>query len=158
MSRVLVDLQACQTEGSRDRGIGRYSWSLALALAEGNPTRDELWFALNFAYPDSARMLRQRLIGVIPNDRLLEYRHPDVTNKWIANANDLGRASAGLMIESCWMSAAPDLIHISSIFEGLGGRAVVPQLDHLARHAVVSATVYDIIPLLFEDAYLADPA
>ncbi len=76
MSRVLVDLQACQTEGSQDRGIGRYSRSLALTLAARHPNRYELWFAFSGAYPDSARELRKRLVAVVPNEHLLEYRHP----------------------------------------------------------------------------------
>src|SRR5665213_982618 len=38
--RVLLDLQACQTQGSANRGVGRYSLGLANAIAAAAGPRD----------------------------------------------------------------------------------------------------------------------
>jgi hypothetical protein len=44
--KLVVDLQACQTPGSGPRGIGRYSFELAAALA-GNASQHDQPFDLN---------------------------------------------------------------------------------------------------------------
>ena len=56
------------------------------------------------------------------------------------------------------MARKPDLVHVSSVIEGFHGHAVVPSLRGIPQGTVLSATVYDVIPLLFADVYLADVA
>ena len=51
--RIVIDLQGAQSD-SRFRGIGRYSLSLALAMAR-NAGEHELWIALNAALAESNR-------------------------------------------------------------------------------------------------------
>jgi len=54
--RIVIDLQGAQCD-SRTRGIGRYSLSLALAMAR-NAGRHDVWLALNSAFPQSIFDLR----------------------------------------------------------------------------------------------------
>ena len=50
--RLVIDLQACQSAGSRFRGIGRYSRSLAEAMLRAGRGH-EVWIALNGGLPDT---------------------------------------------------------------------------------------------------------
>ena len=57
--KLAIDLQSCLTD-SRDRGIGRYSLSLAthLAMLAGN---DDVLMLMDGADPERLRTLRKRL-------------------------------------------------------------------------------------------------
>ena len=46
--RILIDLQAAQSLGSRDRGIGRYSLALVQAIAR-QKGQHEILLALNLS-------------------------------------------------------------------------------------------------------------
>ena len=39
--RIIIDVQGCQSEGSRGRGIGRYSLSLIKSLISNYPEHTE---------------------------------------------------------------------------------------------------------------------
>ena len=54
--------------------------------------------------------------------------------------------------------AKPDVVHVNSVFEGLAGEAVVPDATGLPRSTVLSATAYDLIPLIYAETYLQDDA
>src|SRR3954469_13516813 len=70
--RGLLDLQACQTEGSRGRGIGRYSLSLATALlADAAPFSFSV--ACNAAFPHAADELATELQPLTGADRFIRY-------------------------------------------------------------------------------------
>ena len=43
--RILIDIQGCQSDGSRCRGIGRYSISLVKALIRNHPEHQYILFA-----------------------------------------------------------------------------------------------------------------
>jgi len=62
--RIVIDLQGAQST-SRFRGIGRYSLSLALAMAR-NAGKHEIWLALNSAFPESILFIRHAFEGLIP--------------------------------------------------------------------------------------------
>jgi hypothetical protein len=58
---LLIDLQACQTPGSRQRGIGRYSLALALAMAEQAHARGHrVSLMLSDRFPEALVELRLR--------------------------------------------------------------------------------------------------
>ena len=56
--RIILDLQACQTSGSRDRGMGRYSLSLARAVAEQSGSH-QIWLVLNGQFPSTIPGIRK---------------------------------------------------------------------------------------------------
>lgn len=91
--RIAVDILACESKNSSDRGVGRYSKSLF-------------------------------------DNMLINREKCDIVN---ARSKD---------------SINIDLTHISHIFE--------PQIEYSGYKGLISATVYDFIPLIFCDHYFKD--
>ena len=63
--KLLLDLQGCQSGGSRNRGIGRYSLALAQAMVRHGGAH-EIWLLLNAAFPDTLEPLREAFAGLVP--------------------------------------------------------------------------------------------
>ena len=148
--KILVDLQGAQTE-SRFRGIGRYSMSLAKAMAR--QCRDhELWICVNAALPESIAEIRGQFEGLISPARIQVFESlgsvgwPDSANRW-------RRDTAELMRESFIASLRPDIVHVSSLFEGSQCTAVT-SIGKLAGGPASTVTLYDLIPLLNQEKYL----
>ncbi len=154
--RAVLDLQACQTEDSRGRGIGRYSRSFALAVASA-AERFHCVVCLNDAFADSAGELAREFEPLVGARNVVRYDASRPVPTPGAAPIDSGRIGSEWIARHAWLAQKPDLIHVSSIFEGLRGRAVVPDLAGLPSTSVVSATAYDLIPLIFADRYLGDP-
>lgn len=148
--KLLIDLQGAQTE-SRFRGIGRYSLSLARAMAED----DHGWqisLLLNGAFEDSIESIRAAFLELIPQERIhVWFPSPGTAMAsgspgWCYEASAVIRAAAVHRI-------APDILHVSSVIEGLVDDAVT-DVQTIGRHIRVAVTCYDLIPLLYKDVYL----
>lgn len=152
--RIVLDLQACQTENSPYRGIGRYSLSLAKAIAAQRKNHD-LRFALNDTYSDHIPNIKDQFAQLADDGNFSYYKYP-LPDKEFGSPEDYRRPIAELLIRQHYAQLRPDVLHISNIFEGLGGKAAVPgQLCTLAG-TICSATLYDLIPLVMSDIYLAN--
>jgi glycosyltransferase involved in cell wall biosynthesis len=134
---VLIDGQALQTPGSRHRGIGRYAGNLIAGLAAARPAwRFEV--VENAALPPIAR-------DTVGNCGLCRFRPP--------LPFDLEDRDANERYFGDWISArAPDVVLEPSFFEY---HAVVPQFT--GTGPPLFGVLYDLIPLLFQGAYLAAP-
>lgn len=151
--RVVIDLQGAQTVRSRYRGIGRYSLSLALAMAR-QVGRHELFLALNHAFPETIEPIRERFRDLIPAEHVLVWRTPGP----VAMADDANRRRTfvgELVREHTLFSVKPDIVHVSSIFEGLGDGAVT-SIGRVRTEIPTAVTLYDLIPYLNPDLYFAD--
>lgn len=148
--RILIDLQGAQTD-SRFRGIGRYSTSLAQAMAK-EAGRHEVWICLNSMLPESMDSIYAAFDGLVPPSRIVAFdavapvAWPDPNNAW-------RRGTAELLRESFIHGLRPDVVHVSSLFEGAQDTATlsIGKYRHRPRTAV---TLYDLIPLLNQDDYL----
>jgi glycosyltransferase involved in cell wall biosynthesis len=151
--RIVLDLQACQAS-SMHRGIGRYSLSLALAIARHSAGHD-LRIVVNSAFPDSAAALRTTFGALVPAAAISAFATPlptaegDPRNRWRLLA-------AERMREHYLASLRPDVVHVSSLFEGLGDDSVNSLLHGNGRFET-AITLYDLIPLLRKERYLDDP-
>ena len=151
--RIVIDLQSCQTETSRNRGIGRYSLALAQGMAR-NAGPHEIWIVVNSLFLATIPGLRNAFDGLIRPDRFQIFDVPpgisDLTPK-----NAWRRRSAELIREAAISAIKPDFVHISSAFEGFHDDAVgsVKRFDPAIRTAI---TLYDLIPLLNPELYLRD--
>lgn len=149
--RIVIDLQACQTAGSRNRGIGRYSMALAQAMVK-NGSKHDFWLALNGHYLNTIEPIRAAFEGLIPQDHICTF---EVTTPVadIDAANTWRRQVSERMREAFIADLQPDFVHVSSLFEGLVEDAVtsIGHLDQITPHAV---TLYDLIPLLNPKPYL----
>ena len=143
--RIVIDLQGAQTE-SRFRGIGRYSLSFVRALLSQRSEHD-FWVVLNARFAESIRDIEEALAEVLTRDRLRVFEPPvgvalrDTENSCAAAASEVIREA--FIAELC-----PDLVLITSLFEGFLDDAVtsIGALD--VPQAPTAVIHYDLIPAL----------
>lgn len=150
--RIVIDMQGAQG-ASRDRGIGRYTRSLVREILNLSHDHD-VFLLFNGMLPESIAIIRQELRG------LFKYENQRV---WFAqapiSADDENNATRRQLAEIIWEAAvealAPDHLLLTGIFEGYSDDAIahVPA----QRSYTVSAILYDLIPLVFNQTYLKHP-
>ena len=151
--RIVLDLQGAQSE-SRFRGIGRYSLALAEAIAR-EAGQHEIWLTLSGRFPESIDPLRARFANLVPAERIRVFELPgpvaevDLANAWRMQAAELLR-------EKFLADLRPDIVHISTLFEGLHNE-VVASVGTLDRAIPTAVTLYDLIPMLHPETYLSNP-
>ena len=151
---IAIDLQACQTPDSRQRGIGRYSSELATAIVRargGHATS----FLVNDAYAEHIAELRGEFDAIEAGLTFSNYRLLPLDGLHGAKRRQVQCINDELLN---WQYACigADVLHISSVFEGwLVGKAHVTSRPADIAGPIRSATLYDLIPLLFSDVYLA---
>lgn len=145
--RIVIDLQGAQTE-SRFRGIGRYSLSLAKAIAR-NAGEHEIWLALNGAFEESVLSLRDEFRDLIPQERIRVFEVPlPVAEHDPANSN---RARVAELIREYFLEQLnPDVVLVTSLFEGFLDDAVTS----VGRFAKSYKTATILLPYMDEDRYL----
>jgi glycosyltransferase involved in cell wall biosynthesis len=150
--RIVIDLQGAQTE-SRFHGIGRYSLDFALAVAR-NPRGHEIWLLINGHVASSARELRGLFTDLVPPERMLTFFPPDALELQIAKERPR-RTAAELTRAHLIRSVDPDCLLITSLIEPPGSEAVTTNnADDV--DTMSAAILYDLIPWLNADVYLAD--
>ena len=137
--RLGIDLLPLQSEGSRDRGVGRYAAHLLRALAA-------------HSVDDEFILYRCR---DLPTDRVPDLGGPAVTTV------DLGLDEADPSIQGRWADLAAhnperlDALLLLNPFELSPGFEPPPRTP---GGPPILAVLYDLIPLLLPDAYLEDPS
>lgn len=149
--RIVIDMQGAQTSGSRHRGIGRYTMAIAQAIARLRGDHDVV-LALNAAFPDSIAPIRQAFEPLLPVENVRVWRCPTPANA--LDAGNAARRRIGEWVREAFLAELePDVIVVTSLFEGLGDDAVASiGLLHDIPTAVV---LYDLIPLIHRETYLA---
>jgi len=151
--RLIFDLFPCQTD-SRLRGIGRYTLSLAQAMAAERGAH-ELRLLANGLYPDSAASLRHAFGGLVPPGACSSYTHPPLSAAGVDEPRDEHIASA--LIHAAYQAIRADAVLCASPFEGWCERGMAAQPDGLLPQRLRVAVLYDLIPLLFSEQHL-DPS
>src|SRR3954469_14036135 len=115
--RIILDLQACQSP-SRLRGIGRYSMALAKALIR-RAGDHEVVVALNGALGDTIDGIRADLDGLLPRERIAVWSQP--SNVGFLTTDSRWRIQAAERLRERFLeSLRPDIVHVASLFEGIG--------------------------------------
>ncbi|MCC4117951.1 glycosyltransferase family 4 protein [Aromatoleum toluclasticum] len=148
--RVVLDLQGAQT-GSRYRGIGRYSLSLAKAMIR-NGHDHEFYIVLSGLFPETIEPLRAEFHGLIPFERIRVWDAVGPVHS-MDPGNDWRRHAAELVREAFIQSLKPDFVHISSMMEGFGDNGV-HSIGRAPHPFPVAVTFYDVIPLIQKEVYL----
>lgn len=153
--RIVIDLQAAQSTGSRNRGIGRYSLSLALAMVR-NRGEHEVLIALSDLFPDTIEPIRATFDGLLPQENIRVWNAVAPVASIHAD-NDWRRRSAEQVREAFLASLRPDIVHVASVFEGFVDDAVT-SIGLLSRSVPTAVTLYDLIPYIHRKPYLEHPA
>lgn len=153
--KLVLDLQARQSYGSHHRGIGRYALALSRAMARQANAQQEIHLAVNAAFPHYVEEIKQDFQGLVDSQHIHAFAIPTPAaglhqeNSWRIRAAEHVR-------ENFLRNLQPDIVHVSSLFEGVDDDVVTSVCDpHLAQRT--SVTLHDLIPLIQADHYLADP-
>ena len=148
--RIVIDMQGAQTE-SRFRGIGRYTMAFAQAIAR-NRGEHEVFLALSGLFPATIEPIKNAFQEILPHENICIWHAPGPVADDQPD-NQVRRGVAELIREAFLQSLRPDIIHISSLFEGYIDDAVT-SIGAFDSHSSVSVTLYDLIPLLNPKEYL----
>ncbi|MGB9732272.1 glycosyltransferase [Calditerrivibrio nitroreducens] len=151
LMRIVIDLQGAQTE-NRFRGIGRYAMSITKAIIKNKDDGDEIILALNGLFPETIEPIRAEFDNMLPQENIKVWYAPGPV-KEIEEGNDYRREVAELIRESFLSSLKPDIILISSLFEGLVDDAVT-SIGRFDKKTLSSVIVYDLIPYKEPKMYL----
>jgi glycosyltransferase involved in cell wall biosynthesis/ADP-heptose:LPS heptosyltransferase len=147
--RIVIDMQGAQTE-SRFRGIGRYSLSLAQAIVR-NRGQHEIILALNGLLPDTIEPIRGAFHGLLPQANIRVWYAPGPVRE-VDPSNSLRRDIAELVRESFITSLRPNVVLVTSLFEGLGDDAVM-SVGCFDVDTPIAVVLYDLIPLISPDIH-----
>lgn len=146
--RIVIDLQACQN-GSRYRGIGRYALNFVKAMLSAGSTH-EFFIVLTDCFPSSIDFLRKELKNLISQDAILICSVLEGTSS--TNPNNAWRNRASEILRSAFIAQLkPDMVIISSLFEGFGDNTVI-SID--TAPYLTAVILYDLIPLEDPDRYI----
>lgn len=149
--RILIDLQAAQSI-SRMGGIGRYSLSLTKAMLENDRGHD-ISVLLNGQMADAIPHIRWELRNLIPQNKIIVFDVP--RNISGLSQNIQKRRIAELIREKLIADIQPDILHISSLFEGLADDSVT-SIGDIFKASKTGVTLYDLIPLVDQERYLSN--
>lgn len=148
--RIVIDMQGAQTQ-SRFRGIGRYTMSFAQAVVR-NRGEHEVILALSGLFPDTIEPIREAFEDLLPPKNIRVWYAPGPVLEG-EPGNEKRRAVAELIREAFLASLQPDIIHITSLFEGYVDNAVT-SIGRFDKNTPVTTMLYDLIPLLNPEQYL----
>jgi glycosyltransferase involved in cell wall biosynthesis len=148
--KLVIDLQGAQTE-SRYRGIGRQARSLATAIIEHASAHD-VYLLFNGALKSGLDESIQEFRRLLPRSQIKIFQIPsgvrelEARNMWRMRVAELAR-------EAYLADMRADIVHLSSLFEGVHDDAVTSIGLMQAPH-LTSVTFFDLIPLYDPDLYL----
>lgn len=151
--RIVIDMQGAQA-ANRARGIGRYTMSMVQAIVRNGQGHDII-LALSGLIPDTIEPIRSAFQGVLPQENIHVWHAPnrvafgENTNKWRRNCAELIR-------ETFLASLSPDVVYVTSLFEGFADDAVV-SIGASSAKIPTAVTLFDLIPYIYPDPYLVNP-
>lgn len=148
--RLMLDLQGVQG-AARHAGLGRYSLELARALVRGRGPH-EVQILLNMRLGESAARLAAEFAPLLGPTGILRWTAPEGCAAGHLPQAPLRRLAEHIRAEVI-TAAAPDLLHLGSVFEGLRHDVVTTWPAELERPRI-AATVHDLIPMTLRETYL----
>lgn len=148
--RIVIDMQGAQSE-SRFRGIGCYTMAFAQAVVR-NCGEHEVILAVSGLFPETIEPIRSAFDKLLPQNNIRVWYAPGPVLER-HTGNDDTRKIAELMREDFIEKLQPDVVHVTSLFEGYIDDAVT-STRNLGQKTIISVTMYDLIPLLNPQQYL----
>lgn len=150
--RIVIDLQGAQTE-SRYRGIGRYTIALTKEIIKQG-VEHEIILVLNDSFPETIMPLRRLFGSMLPIDNI----HVWTTPNWaieVDRASTRRRRYAEFIYECFVASLQPDMLLVTSLFEGMEGKFAAT-IKATPLNIPTAVICYDFIPLHYPEFYIPD--
>ena len=148
--RIVIDLQGAQSDSSRNRGIGRYSLSLAKAMT-ANRGKHEIIIALNAHFSEAVDAIYDEFSALLPSDNIVIWQAPGPV-RYSDRESASRREVAKKIREAFLASLRPDMVLVMSLFEGFSDDTVT-SISALS-HTPTAVILYDLIPLIHAAHYL----
>jgi|GEM_PF-1495316 FkbM family methyltransferase len=148
--KILIDLQ-CLQGISKKRGIGRYSLSLTQELAR-QAFKHEIYILLNGNFSEDINIIRNQFNDIVSEKNIKIFESlkgisgHDYLNSWKIN-------SAEKIREAFIKNISPDLVYISSLFEGWIDDIPI-SIGEFQEDNLTATTLYDLIPYIYQDYYI----
>ncbi len=152
--KILIDMQGAQSTGSRNRGIGRYTQSLVRSLIRNKHSDDDIILLFSSAFWESIPDILREMDVDLSLDQIKVWHCNSMVNTHSGHVAE--RDSAELSREAYISVLAPDVVLITSIFEGLGDDVVI-SVGKFPPGIPTCVILYDLIPYLNRTIYLSDP-
>ena len=144
-------MQGAQSD-SRFRGIGRYTLSFVRALVKVN-NEHEILLVLNGGLRDSIESIREQFYDVLPYENIRIW-YPISPTTARDEGNEWRHKISELIREAFIQSLRPDVIYLSSLFEGYVDNSVTGINEFIENGVPQCVSFYDLIPLIFPAEYL----
>lgn len=149
--RIVIDMQGVQND-SRFRGIGRYTSEFVKSFIHV-ANQHEIVLVLNSAFPDAIDALNAEFEGIVGRNNIRVWQ--PLTPASFANAGNIARRLVSEQIREAFIaSLQPDLVLVTSLFEGCGDDVVTSIGSFIPLP--VAVIMYDFIPHFYPDQYLGN--
>lgn len=151
--RLVIDLLGAQSRNSRNRGIGRYTTSLAKAMIRLAGPHD-VHVSVSDAFPDTVEPIFTEFQALLPRENLSCWN--SITSSAFVDPANEWRAKANEVVREAWLAnLKPDLLHVGSFFEGFWDDATV-SIGNFVPSNIAGITLYDLIPYIHRKMYLSN--
>ncbi|TIS84574.1 MAG: glycosyltransferase, partial [Mesorhizobium sp.] len=152
--RIVIDMQGAQGSSAK-RGIGRYTLALAHALIKSG-RHHEILLALNGANTELTLDIRSEFAGILPEENIKVWHTPKNVSE-LFDGKPWLRTSAEMLREAFLAKLQPDVLLVSSLFEGLDS-STVTSIGRLTTRIPTAVILFDLIPYLHRLPYLQNRA
>lgn len=151
--RIVIDMQGAQTLASKNRGVGRYTRELTMALIK-KCCADEVFLVLNGEYKSSCDELIQFFKDVLPREHIKVWDWYAGVPKGHSRTDINIQRAENIFYEWYFQQFNADVIWRPNLQEGLFEENVILSANCIPNNAFVCTTLHDVTPLLFPDDYL----
>lgn len=146
--KIVIDMQGCQTS-SRFRGIGRYTTAFVHGILR-NKQEHEIYLFCNAKLTESLEDIQTQFSTLLPKGNIIYFNFEgNVAEVEISNIDNARLAEK--QREKYLSDISPDLVILTSLFEGFIDNAVTSIGLHTKPTYKTATILYDLIPYLNPD-------
>ena len=150
--KIGIDIQGCQSDGSKSRGIGRYSLTLIRYLIKHSQSNDEFILIANKSLDSVDKEFLSYISSFGSKVQYFEWIYPGCTAS-MSNSHADKTAIAEQLRSYSFCLLNCDIILMTSFFEGFRDNCVI-EFDNNFDLPPIASIFYDLIPLLKPEIYL----
>lgn len=152
---ILMDIVALQAYDSRHRGIGRYTHNLVKETIV-KLSKNSVHLALNSLYEEFDEEIFLEF-QEIQSENIYKYHLINLENYELSKRLKYNPLNSTLIKKQIEQLSHIDIVHFHSIFEGASSKVdIIDSFISCNKKTVV--TLYDLIPLIFQEKYLTTPS
>lgn len=151
--RIVVDMQGAQN-GSRYRGIGRYTFAFTDALVRLCGEKHDVFLAFNSDFGSEIPSLIEHFQDKVSVKNMLIWGPTGIAH-YHPHENDEHRLASEGLREAALAGLNPDIVIVSSMAEGAGDQTIT-SVGRFIEDIPTAAIFYDLIPLIYQSTYLQD--